>query len=87
MIDALSLNCKIIALDTIFNREMLFNKESTFFNKNENSIMKKIDEFEETYNAFCEKNYNYILPKKYDWNFIVKQYLEVFYGLTNFQSM
>ena len=25
-------------------------------------------------------------PKKYDWDFIVKQYLEVFHGLTNYQN-
>ena len=38
MINALDLNCQILALDTVFNREMLENKKSLFFNKNENSI-------------------------------------------------
>ena len=86
MINALDLNCQILALDTVFNREMLNNKKSIFFNKNENSIRKKINEFERSYDKFILLNYNYKFPKKYKWNFIVKQYLEVFYRLTNFQN-
>ena len=87
MINALDLNCQILALDTVFNREMLNNKKSVLFNKNENSIRKKINEFEERYDEFIVKNSNYKLPKKYQWNFIVNQYLEVFLGLTNFRNM
>ena len=34
MINALDLNCQILALDTVFNREMLENKISVFFKKN-----------------------------------------------------
>ena len=34
MINALDLNCQILALDTVFNREMLEKKKSVFFNKN-----------------------------------------------------
>ncbi len=83
MINALDLNCQILALDTVFNREMLYNKKSIFFNKNEKSISKKIDEFENTYNKLIQQNSNYKLPKKYDWDFISNQYLEVFQGLTN----
>ena len=41
MINALDLNCQILALDTVFNREMLENKKSIFFFKNKNSILKK----------------------------------------------
>lgn len=86
MINALDLNCKILALDTVFNREMLHNKKSIFFNKNENSIRKKINEFERSYDELIILNNNYKFPKKYKWNFIVKEYLEVFCRLTNFQS-
>ena len=39
MINALDLNCQILALDTVFNREMLENKKSIFFKKN--SILQK----------------------------------------------
>ncbi len=84
MINALDLNCQILALDTVFNREMLGNKKSVFFNKN--SISKKICEFEYIYEKLIEKNSNYKLPKKYDWDLIVKQYLKVFDGLTNYQN-
>ena len=55
MINALDLNCQILALDTVFNREMLENKKSIFFNKNENSI-KKINEFENKYDELVKKN-------------------------------
>ena len=81
MINALDLNCQIFALDTVFNREMLKNKNSVFFKKNSISI--KINEFELNYDRLLKKNISYKLPKKYDWNFIVNQYLEVFRGLTN----
>ena len=86
MINALNLNCQILALDTVFNREMLYNKKSILFNKNENSICKKINEFEERYNELVQKNSNYKIPKKYDWDFISNQYLEVFQGLTSCQN-
>ena len=85
MINALYLNCQIMALDTVFNREMLENKKSVLFNKS--SIIRKINEFEDKYERLVEKNSNYILPKKYDWNFITKQYLKVFHVLTNYQNM
>ena len=84
MINALDLNCQILALDTVFNREMLKNKKSVFFNKN--SITKKINEFEGIYEQLVKKNNNYKLPKKYDWEFIVSLYLEVFHSLTNCQN-
>ena len=46
MINALDLNCQILALDTVFNREMLENKKSVFFNKNSIQLLKKYNEFE-----------------------------------------
>ncbi|MEL0245380.1 MAG: hypothetical protein VW916_06510, partial [Flavobacteriaceae bacterium] len=86
MINALDLNCKILALDTVFNREMLQSKKSIFFNKNENSISKKINDFEERYNELILQNSSYRIPEKYDWDFISNQYLEVFQNLTNYQN-
>ena len=76
MINALYLNCQVLALDTAFNREMLENKESILFNKK--SISSKFNEFERGYNEFIEKSINYKMPKKYDWDVIKDQYLEVF---------
>ena len=86
MVNALSLNCPILALDTVFNREMLRNKNLVFFNKKENSISNKINEFEDRYDELAQKNSSYTLPKKYDWDFISNQYLKVFYNLTNYQN-
>jgi glycosyltransferase involved in cell wall biosynthesis len=86
MINALDLNCQILALDTIFNREMLYNKKSILFNKNENSISNKINEFEARFDELVQQNNNYKIPKKYDWDFISNQYLEVFQNLTNYQN-
>ena len=84
MINALYLNCQILALDTVFNREMLENKKSVFFNKN--LITEKINEFESKYDQLVRKNNDYKLAKKYDWNFIQRQYLKVFHSLTSFQN-
>ena len=86
MINALDLNCQILALDTVFNREMLYNKKSILFNKNENSISNKINEFEARFDEIISKDSNYKLPKKYNWDFISNQYLEVFKNLTNYQN-
>ena len=86
MINALDLNCQILAIDTVFNREMLDNKKSILFNKNKNSIIKKINEFENTHDKLVQQNIKYKLPKKYDWDFISNQYFEVFQGLTNYQN-
>ena len=84
MINALDLNCQILALDTVFNKEMLENKSSVLFDKN--SITKKINKFEERYEELIQKNTSYKLPKKYDWDFIYNQYLDVFQSLTNYQN-
>ena len=86
MINALDLNCQILALDTVLNREMLYNKKSIFFNKNKNSISNKINEFEERYNELVQQNSSYKIPEKYNWNYISNQYLEVFKNLTNYQN-
>ncbi|MFL2616343.1 MAG: hypothetical protein ACJ0P0_01895 [Flavobacteriaceae bacterium] len=80
------MNCQILALDTVFNREMLYNKKSILFNKNENSISNKINEFEERYNELIQHNNSHKIPKKYEWDFISNQYLEVFQNLTNYQN-
>ncbi len=79
MINALDLNCEIIALDTSFNREMLENKKSTFFKKNSISILNSINSFEKTYNPL--KNSSYTISKKYNWDYITEQYCLVFYDL------
>jgi glycosyltransferase involved in cell wall biosynthesis len=81
MIKAMAYSCAILALDTVFNKEMLQNEKfGLFFKKELSSITKMID--------YCEKESLLIeklrsksingITKKYDWNSITNQYLEVF---------
>ena len=81
MIKAMAYGCAILALDTVFNKEMLQNgKFGLFFKKEILSITKKID--------YCEKE-NCLIDKlrkesvnginqKYNWDCVTSQYLEVF---------
>ena len=78
MINALDLNCNILALKTRFNIEMLKNKKAVFFYKDENSIKKTIKFFEKNYKKICIENSTYTLSKKYSWNKICNQYLSLF---------
>ena len=84
MINALFLNCQILALDTVFNKEMLVKKKSIFFNKI--LISKKFDEFENIYNELLVENSEYTFPEKYSWKVIVNSYKELFLKLTNSKS-
>ena len=52
----------------------------------QNLITEKINEFESKYDELLRKNDDYKLTKKYDWNFIQKQYLKVFCSLTSCQN-
>ena len=64
MINALDLNCNILALKTRFNIEMLKNKKAVFFNTKMNSIKKAIKFFENNYDEICiEKFYIYFIKK------------------------
>ena len=86
MINALDLNCQILALDTVFNREMLKNKKAIFFEKKINSIMKSILKFEIDIKSLKTQNFKYKLPINYNWDYITKQYLNLFHELTNYQN-
>jgi len=81
MIKAMAYGCAILALDTVFNKEMLQNgKFGIFFKKDLFSISNMID--------YCEKEKFLIdklrsksvngITKKYDWDFVASQYIEVF---------
>mgnify|MGYP001417263124 CR=1 FL=1 len=84
MINALYLNCQIVALNTIFNREMLKNKETIYFNKDLDSISECIKLFEKKYKEIMKKNITYKIPRKYNWNHITKLYIRTFESLMNF---
>jgi glycosyltransferase involved in cell wall biosynthesis len=81
MINALYFNSQIIALNTVFNREMLNKKYCVFFEKNINSIKDSINSFENNREIFKFKNKDYNLPDKYIWSFIIKKYVNLFYSL------
>ena len=83
MINALKLNCQILALYTKFNIEMLENRETIFFKKNVKSISESINLLEKKYQFFFNQNKNYKLPKKYEWKNITEQYFELFKLLLN----
>jgi glycosyltransferase involved in cell wall biosynthesis len=81
MIKAMAYGSAILALDTVFNQEMLQKeKYGLFFKKEISSVTKQIN--------YCEKE-NLTIEKlrlesvngitnKYKWNFVTEQYLEVF---------
>ncbi len=81
MIKAMAYGCAILALETVFNKEMLQKgKYGLFFNKELFSISKMIDYCEKQnilINRLRQNSHNGI-TNKYDWDCIAKQYLEVF---------
>jgi glycosyltransferase involved in cell wall biosynthesis len=81
MIKAMAYGCAILALDTVFNKEMLqMGKFGLFFKKELLSVNNQIN--------YCEKEKFeidnlrqksiYGITKKYNWDFVTSQYLEVF---------
>lgn len=88
MIMALANNCCILALNTIFNKEMLSNNEfGIFFRKDINSVTKMIN--------YCDNNKKMVLrfrnrsqnaiTDKYNWEKIVESYVELFFKLKNYK--
>ena len=86
MIKAMAYGSAILALDTVFNQEMLQKgKFGIFFKKEPFSITNQID--------YCEKEKLQIdklrqesvngITKKYNWDFVTSQYLEVFKSLVS----
>ena len=84
MIKAMAYGCAILALDTVFNREMLQNGKFGIFFKKQLSSAKKMIEYCEKENTVMDdlrkKSVNGI-TKKYNWDFVASQYLEVIKSL------
>ncbi len=76
MINAIKLNCNIIALETFFSKEMLKNVPSYFFTKKVNSISEIIKRFENEHST--KKELKYRLSNKYCWDKITNQYIHLF---------
>ena len=84
MIKAMAYGSAILALDTVFNREMLQNgKFGLYFKKNFFSITKMINYCENENLKIDELRLGSIngITRKYDWDFIANEYLDVFNSL------
>jgi glycosyltransferase involved in cell wall biosynthesis len=84
MIKAMAYSCAILALDTVFNKEMLQKgKFGLFFKKEFLSITEMINHCEkeklEIDKLRSESIYG--ITKKYNWDFVASQYLDVFNSL------
>lgn len=81
MLHALAFGCAVIALDTVFTREMCDNeKHAIYFNKNKNSlkqIIENIEENDSVLNKLRETSRLRII-ENYTWDKITDQYLNLF---------
>ena len=86
MIKAMAYGSAILALDTVFNQEMLQNgKFGLFFKKELVSVINQID--------YCEKENILVdklrqesvngITKKYNWDFVTSEYVELFNSLVS----
>jgi glycosyltransferase involved in cell wall biosynthesis len=86
MIKAMAYGSAILALDTVFNQEMLKKgKYGLFFKKDLFSLTSLINNCEKEnilINKLRQVSVNGI-SKKYDWDFVTSQYLEVFKSLVS----
>lgn len=86
MLKAMANRCAILALDTVFNREMLHEGEfGLFFDKSQNSLINKMKEIEAQ-----PQIVNYLseivskgLTDKYNWDNVVQQYLNIIKKVLN----
>jgi glycosyltransferase involved in cell wall biosynthesis len=84
MIKAMAYGCAILALDTVFNQEMLQNGKFGIFFKKELLSMTKMIEYCEKENILMDDfRYKSVkgITKKYNWDFISSQYSEIFKSL------
>ena len=85
MIKAMAYGCAILALNTVFNKEMLNNDlYGIYFEKNQAAVRQQIN-YADQYPMKIKKlrqNSHLGITDKYNWDCITDQYLEVFRGLT-----
>jgi glycosyltransferase involved in cell wall biosynthesis len=86
ILKALAYGCAIIALDTVFSREVLKGEEyGLYFTKEMGSLsllLNKIENNEIPLNPYKQKSRNRIL-ENYSWEKITQQYLKLFQKLTD----
>ena len=86
MLKAMANRCAILALDTVFNKEMLNNGEfGLFFDKKANSLKLKMEEIETeiSYTEILRENVSKGLTDKYNWDNVVNQYLKLIQKILN----
>jgi len=86
MIKAMAYGCAILALDTVFNKEMLQKgKFGLFFNKELISVTSSIDYCEKQKILMGELRSESVngITEKYDWDSVTKEYFEVFKSLVS----
>ena len=86
LIEALSFGNAVLALNTVFNKEVLqFDRYGLYFEKNKESVRDLINFSDKNEDNILnlKKNSKKALKIKYDWNCIVDEYLEVFKHLQN----
>ena len=81
MIKAMACGCAILALNTVFNKEML-NKDlyGIYFEKNQEAVRQQInyaDQYPKEIKKL-RKNSHLGITDKYNWDYITDQYLDVF---------
>ncbi len=85
MIKAMAYGCAILALNTVFNKEML-NSDSygIYFEKNQAAVRQQIDYVDQHPEQIkkLSQNSHLGITDKYNWDCITDQYLEVFRRLT-----
>ena len=81
MIKAMAYGCAILALNTVFNKEMLVNGlYGIYFEKNQEAVRQQIN-YADQYTKKIKKlrqNSHLGITNKYNWDCITDQYLEVF---------
>lgn len=86
MLKAMSNNCAILALNTVFNREMLSNGQfGMFFEANENSVTEAMNRLERD-NSLTDamrKNVSLGLNEKYNWDSVTNKYKSAMLKLHN----
>jgi glycosyltransferase involved in cell wall biosynthesis len=85
MIKAMAYGCAILALNTVFNKEMLNNDSyGIYFEKNQAAVRQQIDYADQNHKQIekLSQNSHLGITDKYNWDCITNQYLDVFRRLT-----
>jgi glycosyltransferase involved in cell wall biosynthesis len=81
LLKALAYGCCVLALDTVFNREVLADeKHGLFFKKSEESFLQRLEQIDENDSRVKEKRESARsrITEKYTWEKIVDQYERLF---------